>query len=230
MPQFSTKELFYEQFANKFEHVMNKYEVDRRIKIVFENLPKDSLKGKLLLDAGCGVGIFSEIAVKKGAKVVSMDVGKQLLMKVKQRCSSQCTVGSITNIPFHNNFFDIVLATESLEHSNDPEKGFDELVRVTKPGGRLIVTVPNKFWKFSLSLANTFRLRPYHGNENWLTWHEINLMATRNNLVVKRLSGFNPIPIFSNRLDWLFRITDNFNKFAGPMMVNIYLSAEKKRL
>src|SRR3990167_10582624 len=119
------KELFYESIACDFEKVMNSYEVDKRIKLVFEKILDKNLKNKLFLDAGCGIGLFSAMAEKKGAKVTSLDVGKSLMKQVAKRSRSKKVVGLVTKLPFNDHSFDIVLATEVLEHTTDPAKGFN---------------------------------------------------------------------------------------------------------
>ena len=74
------KGLFYDKFASEFDRKMNMYDTEKRVRVVFNALlsPKE-LKGKKLLDAGCGTGWFSRRAVELGAFVTSLDVGENLL-------------------------------------------------------------------------------------------------------------------------------------------------------
>ena len=223
------KELFYESIARDFEKVMNSYEVNKRINLVFKKILNKNLNNKLFLDAGCGIGLFSAIAEKRGAKVTSLDVGKSLMKQVAKKSQSKRVVGLVTKLPFNDHSFDIVLATEVLEHTADPAKGFEELARVAKPGGKVIITVPNRLWWFSVPVANLLKIRPYQGLENWLWWSDMKRLAKKNDLIIEKISGFNIIPIFHPRLYRFIDIMDRFGNVAGPFMVNIAFVARKKK-
>lgn len=93
-------ELFYESIAQEFDNVMNRYEVSKRLDIIFNRILKDNIKGKTFLDAGCGTGLFSQAAYERGAKVTSLDVGPKLLKQVSKKCKSKLVVGSVTDLPF----------------------------------------------------------------------------------------------------------------------------------
>lgn len=228
--KIADKEYFYENIATDFEKVMNSYEVEKRKNIVFKELLNGSLKNKSFLDAGCGIGIFSALAEKKGAKVTSLDVGESLLKEAAKRSKSKKVAGLVTDLPFKNDSFDVVLATEVLEHTSNPAKGFDELVRVTKPGGQVVITVPNRIWLPSVYVADALRIRPYQGLENWLWWSQIKKWAKKNDLVIEKMSGFNIIPMFYSPFYKFIDFMDRFGNFAGPLMVNIAISAKKKRI
>ncbi len=67
-------------------------------------------------------------------------------------------VGDAHNLPFENNEFEVVLCTEVLEHLEDPRKALEEMRRVLRPGGTLLLTTrfvfplhdtPNDFWRFT---------------------------------------------------------------------------------
>lgn len=222
------KEFFYENIAEKFEKIMNSYEVSKRKDVVFNNLLTEDICGKSFLDAGCGIGLFSEIAEKMGANVTSLDVGESLLQQVGKRCNSIKVVGSTTELPFPDNSFDIVLSTEVLEHTENPELGFNEIARVVKPNGMVIVTVPNKIWRFSVNIADFLKIRPYQGFENWFWRSTIKRLANKNNLIIERMIGFNIIPVFNPPFCGFINHMDKYEKFIGPLMVNIGILARKK--
>ena len=54
-------------------------------------------------------------------------------------------VADIENLAFADGTFDVAISLETLEHVPHPERGLAELVRVTRPGGRIVVTTPNYF-------------------------------------------------------------------------------------
>lgn len=221
------KELFYESIASEFNNVMNRYEVAKRLSLVFNKL-LSNIKGKTFLDAGCGIGLFSEAAWKKGALVTSLDVGPKLLMEVAKKCKSRRVIGNVAQMPFSDDTFDIVLATEILEHTADPDKSFKELCRVTKPGGILIITMPNKVWKFSIYIAGILKIRPYHAYENWLWWWELKELVAFNNMDLKKNFGFNIIPFFHPLLQPAITFLDPLGEYIGPLMVNMAFVLRKK--
>lgn len=214
------EELFYNSIADQFDGVMSRYEVGKRYDLIFNKFLKGKLRGKTLLDAGSGTGIFSKGAVDRGAVVTSLDVGKELLDQVAKKCQSERVVGSVTNLPFKDCSFDIVLSTEVIEHSTDPQKAIRELCRVAKPGGILIITVPNEVWKFSVSVADWLRVRPYHGNENWISWLDLKRSVEKEGMVIKELFGLNILPYFHPLLQPIITFFDHFGWLA-PAMVNI---------
>lgn len=222
------KELFYNEISKDWLNIMNVYEVNKRLDIVFKKILTQDITNKSFLDVGCGIGLFSEQAFKKGAKVTSLDVGAELMEEVKKRCVSKRVIGSVLELPFEDNTFDIVLATEVLEHTPNPKKGFLEILRVTKPGGIAIVTLPNKVWKFSVYAANILKIRQYRGLENWLYWFELRNLAIKNKHKIRNHFGFNIIPIFEPPFYKLIDFMDRFGNILKPIMVNTTLVVLKK--
>lgn len=221
------KEHFYEDMAENFGKVMSQYEVNKRLDIIFNKLLPGKTQNKTLLDAGCGIGLFSEEAEKRKAKVTSLDVGDKLLREVRKRCKAKLVKGSTTKLPFRDNAFDVVMATEVIEHTTNPRTAFKELARVTKPGGKLIVTVPNRIWRISVYVADMLNIRPYHGNENWVGYNQIRQWASEENVRLDQIFGFNIIPYFHPRLHKLISYFDRFGNKLGPVMVNIAMMGTK---
>ncbi|MCE7907601.1 MAG: hypothetical protein DYH02_04475, partial [Candidatus Omnitrophica bacterium COP1] len=94
------KQLFYNRFAGEFDQKMNRYDLERRVQIIFDVLSREDLKGKRILDGGCGTGWFSMNAVQRGAQVTSLDVGYNLLRQTALKCQSDLCNGSLCDLPF----------------------------------------------------------------------------------------------------------------------------------
>ena len=221
------KRLFYNDLAQRFDSVMNMYDTEKRLRIIYDELLPGSLKGKLLLDAGCGTGWFSKRASEKGANVVSSDIGVNLLKVVGTKCPSRKAAGDLTALPFRANSFDIAVCSEAIEHTIDPEKAFKELVRVLRPGGTLVVTVPNRFWFWSCWLANRLKLRPYEGLENWVGYSELKRWSEEAGLHVEKTFGFHLFPFVLKFTYPLLDLLDRA-KALSPFMVNIALKGIKR--
>jgi 2-polyprenyl-3-methyl-5-hydroxy-6-metoxy-1,4-benzoquinol methylase len=117
------------------------------------------LTGLKVLEIGCGRGGFSKYLLECGADLVAADFSDSAIAIAKRLLSNvhhcEAIVADIQSLPFSNNVFDVVVSLETLEHVPDPDKGLAELVRVTKPGGKLVISTPNYFGL--LGLYRTYR-------------------------------------------------------------------------
>ena len=221
------KMYFYESFADEFDSKMNMYDTNKRLEVIFNELLREDITGKKLLDAGCGTGWFSKLSCERGAIVTSMDLGENLLSKVAQKCTSERVVGSILEIPFKDNSFDIIVSSEVIEHVPDPYKAIQELFRVLKPGGTLVLTTPNRIWYFAIWIANVFKMRPYQGLENWTGWYEMKRNLTKIGFVNADMRGIHLFPFVSKIFYPVLNFFHKFNKTLGPVMLNIAVIAKK---
>jgi SAM-dependent methyltransferase len=102
----------------------------------------DLLPGTRLLDAGCGTGLFAELAARRGAQVTGLDAAPGLVEYAsRRRPAAGYLVGDLERMPFGDGAFDVVTAFNSVLYAADPRRALTELVRVTAPTGRAIVTV-----------------------------------------------------------------------------------------
>ncbi|KKR99551.1 MAG: hypothetical protein UU49_C0005G0009 [Candidatus Magasanikbacteria bacterium GW2011_GWC2_41_17] len=111
--------------------------------------------GDRVLDVGCGNGVFYPVLADKSINYVGLDVSKKLLslakkkaLKNKGKAKVKFIKGSITKLPFINNQFDWVCVFAVLHHIPSHElrsQASQEILRVLKPGGKVMVTVWNMF-------------------------------------------------------------------------------------
>jgi SAM-dependent methyltransferase len=103
--------------------------------------------GRRVLEIGCGVGEFTRLLAERGATVTGADISRVAVDQARREVaafpSATALVADICALPFASASFDLVVSLETIEHSPDPRSALAELVRVTKPGGRLIVSCPN---------------------------------------------------------------------------------------
>jgi len=111
------------------------------VKLIREHL--GDLRGKRVLDAGCGKGRFARVLQEQEplAEIWGLDISEEMLRFVPEGIHTRA--GSMTELPFESGFFDAAYATESLEHAVEIEKAVSEICRVVKPGGRIAIIDKN---------------------------------------------------------------------------------------
>lgn len=102
-----------------------------------------SLTDKRVLDVGCGKGRFARVlqGQNPSADIWGLDIAEEMLRFVP--AGIHTVAGSMTELPFAASTFDCVYATESLEHAVEIERAVQEMCRVLKPGGKLLIVDKN---------------------------------------------------------------------------------------
>lgn len=174
----SSTQVEREQWADKYRHVDTKTAVARvhhaREVPIIRVLRRLIKPTHLVLEAGSGSGrLANHVANEFAAKVIGVDFspeGNQLGLRTAAalRCSSAFTSGDLTRLPFPDSVFDVVFSDSVIEHLEQTEWAIAEMARVTRPGGRVVVTTPNTLrpdgwnlykWRFKPPyLQKSFRL------------------------------------------------------------------------
>jgi len=126
-----------------------------------------SVKGKKVLDAGCGTGEYAMLLAKKGAIVSAIDFSKGMIKHAKINAKKEnldifLKKADICSLPFEINSFDKIIIARVLGHVDDKNIiiAAKELMRVLKPKGEIIITMIHP------SLGNTSNLivkgKAYH--------------------------------------------------------------------
>ncbi|MCQ3943049.1 MAG: hypothetical protein DPW22_07520 [Alphaproteobacteria bacterium] len=126
-------------------------EIERSSKSYMRSLvPQD--RPLTVLDVGCGTGLNAEIIRGKGHTVVGVDVSPVAIAQFVANGFEGHVCDVTDGLPFPDGRFDLVYASEVIEHVNDTAAFLGELARVIKPGGRLLLSTPNSaFWVFRLA-------------------------------------------------------------------------------
>jgi 2-polyprenyl-3-methyl-5-hydroxy-6-metoxy-1,4-benzoquinol methylase len=127
------------------------YEMVRRA------LPAEDCQGGIVLDVGCGAGSLWEALRPLFDRYVGCDVARyDDFPHDAEFVKADLDAGSV---PLPDAFADVVAALETIEHLENPRAFFRELVRLTRPGGWVVVTTPNQLSllsKLTLVLKNQF--------------------------------------------------------------------------
>ena len=117
-------------------------------------LRPEELQGKLVLDVGCGMGRFAEVATRWGARVVGVDLSAAAEVAAKNLKDREFVAfqADVFALPFLPGSFDIIYSVGVLHHTPDCEAAVKMLEKYLKPGGILAVWLYsgyNKWYRFS---------------------------------------------------------------------------------
>jgi SAM-dependent methyltransferase len=101
-----------------------------------------------ILDAGCGSGRFMVELAKLG-NVTGVELSDTSVSLARERRLGEVVSGSVLEMPFPENSFDLAVSLDVIEHLDDDLAALRELRRTVTPGGALLVTVPAYQWLWS---------------------------------------------------------------------------------
>jgi len=143
-----------QKYAGSFGFQWNVYartqldnESSRESETDFRNrtgLEPQDLKGKLVLDVGCGMGRFADIASRWGARVVGVDLSAAAEVAARNLCDRETVSifrADVFSLPFAPASFDYIYSLGVLHHTPNCEQAFKCLPRFLKPGGTIILWV-----------------------------------------------------------------------------------------
>jgi 2-polyprenyl-6-hydroxyphenyl methylase/3-demethylubiquinone-9 3-methyltransferase len=127
----------------------------RRYKVLTSLMQAElhGVKPGLALDAGCGTGVFSVFLAELGWQVEAIDASSRMIDTARRYCESRMgtQAGSVTlrraeieDLRLPNATFDLVLCLSTLEYVREDLAALESLVRVLRPGGRLVISIPNR--------------------------------------------------------------------------------------
>lgn len=106
----------------------------------------ERLKGRVL-ENGCGVGMYVEQLTPLSGQVIGLEYDESRAREAHARAAFiTCAAGE--GLPFPDESFDIILSHEVLEHVQDDRQAVKEMVRTLRPGGRILIFVPNRGYPF----------------------------------------------------------------------------------
>jgi SAM-dependent methyltransferase len=122
---------------------------ERRLQMIAQwgELAAKGEQARVLID-GCGVGMYaSQIGRRYTPHVEAFDIEYDRV--VDTRADTPTAVVAVAEaVPYPNDTFDLILSHEVLEHVNDDRAAALEMVRVLRPGGRIVIFAPNRWYPF----------------------------------------------------------------------------------
>ena len=129
------------------------------------------VKGKKVLDAACGEGYGSYLLSGDAKEVVGIDIFEEVIFNAKEKYKKNnlsFISSSIETIPMPDDYFDIIVSFETIEHVEEEvqNKFLNEISRVLKPEGILIMSTPNKaVYTDLVDYKNEFHVKEFYYNE-----------------------------------------------------------------
>jgi 2-polyprenyl-3-methyl-5-hydroxy-6-metoxy-1,4-benzoquinol methylase len=210
---------------------------------------QDKLKGKLVLEAGCGAGRFTEVLLKKGATLVSSDLSAAVEVNIENFPLSDNHLviqADINDMPYADGTFDVVVCLGVIQHTPNSEKTIEDLYKLVKPGGTLVID------HYTYSRSNYLRLAPLYRAaikdkpssytipytvklvKKYLPWHKIfasnKIMSVLFNRISPVITYYNAFPQLNDKqqeewalLDTHDSLTDWHKNFRNKQQLTAIL-------
>lgn len=219
--------------------IANKFSLRKKLKLPILMKALEIQKDDTLLDVGCGAGVFSYEMALYGGKIVGLDYSEANVKAVKgmyKLNNLSFEVGDAVSMPFENEMFDSILATEIIEHIQDDNKFVSECFRVLKKGGKVVITAPctnpslSVDWMRKL-FAGIDITKDFGHKRGGYTQEELFNILKKNNFMLEKIIYYD---IFFGEIAWIItcmpRALTNRNwksgegqdELGGSFMFNFY--------
>ena len=156
-------------FAFEWSRYPGSLPEDEPILLEESQSPASAFRGKSVLDAGCGMGRYSVVALSLGAEVVALDLSDSLLRLAAQASkwpNLHVVQGDLLKPPLKPAQFDFVYSHGVLHHAADTHEAFRRVAALVKPGGLLSVWLYGKAGRYA-----EFATNPLKNDRGWPARH-----------------------------------------------------------
>lgn len=218
--------VYHAELAHDWDTRYLKKSFVSRLEVLRECLKGYDLRSQLWVDAGCGTGTLSRWLAEQGCHVRGVDAAPEMVRTAANIALSKRYPGTlsfesietIARLPVPSGSLDGVLCSSVLEYVQDPDACLAEFVRVLRPGGLFLVSVPNAqsvarkgqvvVHQFGTSMGKSwFRFLDYSKHQ-YSVEQFIRLLAAHRFRVTRVLPFGSPIPV------WLQR-----RRFGGSLLM-----------
>jgi 2-polyprenyl-6-hydroxyphenyl methylase/3-demethylubiquinone-9 3-methyltransferase len=223
---------FHNRLAPAWEEKYRKGRFAARVHLLERMLPSQRIFDKDWLDAGCGTGVLSRWLAARGARIRAIDAAPAMIEQAERitadsmiRDEIHYSVADIAHPPFSSESFDGIVCSSVLEYSRDPAQCIREFARVLRPGGLLVISVPNSRSGIRIALRALYAMTRFAGHA-WPKWleHSRHQFSREGILELITECGFQPAEAESFGLAMPLQL--HRNSLLGPLWM---ISATRTR-
>lgn len=235
-PVFEFTEEIYDGEHYHERYIRSEYIYLPTSRIYLENIEKDlsksnfNKKNATLLDIGCGIGYFLNLAKQDGYDVRGADISKWAKIYAKKKFDVDVIAGNFLEMDIVENSYDMVTLWQTIEHLPQPNLFLAKIYKILKPGGYICMATPDvNSWiaKFYKRLWNCFMPNEHICLFDFKSMHTILERNNLNPVIVKRIRDRE---FFFEQVEYskLFfvRIVKNFvlkTKFLKPVFPKVLM-------
>jgi ubiquinone/menaquinone biosynthesis C-methylase UbiE len=184
------------------------------------------IKDKIVLDIASGEGYGSNIMSKEASFVYGVDIDNTTVQEAKLKYKKEnleFLAGSASQIPIDDNSIEVVVSFETIEHHNEHQEMMNEIKRVLKPNGILIISTPDKlYYSDERNFKNQFHIKELYKQEF------INLLSknfTKIQLLTQKYSNGNSIIQDEKLHNELQFFSGDYEEITSTVINPLYLVA-----
>jgi len=230
--QLTDQDLAFDAIHQDWDSFISDYDTNRRIEVLLRDfLEGFDWKNKAVLEVGTGLGRFTGVILGfNPGSFTTVDIAPALIKKVMDKYPGiHARTADLMRLSQQlAQKYDLIICSEVIEHTPAPHEAFLQLVNCLEPNGIVILSTPNRRWRWLLVLAKAFRLRTrYKGYENWtrpadlVGWcHEISLR------IIKK-EGVHLVPWQFMVKGGLRRVDINVRNISFGLSLNLVIKAQR---
>ena len=208
----------FDTISKRYHKVTNSHFYNAFIEVPATLSLLKNIKGKKVLDLGCGTGRHTSEMKNMGAEVWGLDISSKMLEIAKKEVQEvDFRLGSAYRLPYKSGFFDIVLAGLVVHYFEDLDRAFGEVYRVLKKNGTFVFSISNPIFNVSDTMQGkpkNYRIFGDYFEEGkmYLKWHTLKMK----------------MPIYHKTMQTFVR-TINRNRFVLEDLVEAKAVEESKK-
>lgn len=184
------------------------------------------IEDKIVLDIASGAGYGSNLMSKKASFVFGVDIDDATVQEAKLKYKKEnleFITGSTSRIPLEDNSIDVVVSFETIEHHNEHKQMMDEIKRVLKPKGLLIISTPDKlYYSDERNFNNQFHIKELYKEE---FTDLVSKNFSKIQLLTQQYSNGNSIIQDESKYEGLQFFLGNYEEIAPCIINPLYLIA-----